>query len=589
MSRIDLVFEGGGAKGAVFVGALEVLFGEHGHTHGRLLGTSAGAITAVLLAAGYSVAEMHAALAEKDEDGKPVFSGFLATPTPFDQEEIRYSLIRNLLRDLNMPLFPDSAEDRVDDWIAEQLASRVFSRHVFSFLERGGWFGADPFVRWLERKLDQPRPDGTPRALSKLTFSELLAATGAELSLVAADTTWARGLLLNHRTAPDCPVVWAARMSMSVPLLWQEVEWKKEWGPYHAWDPDQRCLAPADLTGHTIVDGGLLSNFPIGLFLSDRPDVLALVGPSSADAVLGLLIDESLDVPDQPSRPAHSGLGAARSRPIDRLRRLMTTATAAHDNVAIAAYARHVVHLPAGGYGTTEFDMEDQRREALVSAGRRAMRDFMAGQRALTDPIPGAGVGDAEKALANQAPAGLLRERPTAGASPAAGERGQRKEMAALEAIRTRRSIRRFAAAAVPKADLETIVDAGRLAATGSNRQPWDFIVVTDPAMIGQFAVSGAWLAHAPAVIVVVMDPRSRWWIEDGAAAIENMLVAATALGYGSCWVEGDALPHEERLKALLGVPTDRRVLALLPIGVPAEAPSPQKKPMEHVLHWDRY
>jgi len=62
MSNIDLVFEGGGAKGAVFVGALDVLFGEYGHTHGRLLGTSAGAITAVLLAAGYTVTEMLEAL-----------------------------------------------------------------------------------------------------------------------------------------------------------------------------------------------------------------------------------------------------------------------------------------------------------------------------------------------------------------------------------------------------------------------------------------------------------------------------------------------------------------------------------------------
>jgi nitroreductase len=120
----------------------------------------------------------------------------------------------------------------------------------------------------------------------------------------------------------------------------------------------------------------------------------------------------------------------------------------------------------------------------------------------------------------------------------------RRKEMDALEAIRKRRSIRRFTDDVVPKADLETIVDAGRLAATGSNRQPWDFVVVTDRATIARLTVSGAWMAKASAVIAVVMDPGSRWWIEDGAAAIENMLLASTALGYGSCWVEGDALPE---------------------------------------------
>jgi len=161
--------------------------------------------------------------------------------------------------------------------------------------------------------------------------------------------------------------------------------------------------------------------------------------------------------------------------------------------------------------------------------------------------------------------------------------------MDALEAIRKRRSIRRFTRDAIPKADLEAIVDAGRLAATGSNRQPWDFVVVTDRAMIAQFAISGAWIAQASAVIVVVMDPGSRWWIEDGSAAIENMLLASTALGYGSCWVEGDALPHEEQLRTLLGIPPHKRVLALLPVGVAAEAPAPEKKPLERVLHWEKY
>ena len=161
--------------------------------------------------------------------------------------------------------------------------------------------------------------------------------------------------------------------------------------------------------------------------------------------------------------------------------------------------------------------------------------------------------------------------------------------MDALEAIRKRRSIRRFTDDAIPKSDLETMVDAGRLAATGSNRQPWDFIVVTDRTMIAQLAVSGGWIAQAGAVIVVVMDPVSRWWIEDGAAAIENMLLACTALGYGACWVEGDALPYEEHLKTLLGIPPKKRVLALLPVGVAAETPAPEKKPLQNVLHWEKY
>ena len=161
--------------------------------------------------------------------------------------------------------------------------------------------------------------------------------------------------------------------------------------------------------------------------------------------------------------------------------------------------------------------------------------------------------------------------------------------MDALEAIRKRRSIRQYTGDPIPRQDLETIVDAGRLAATGSNQQPWDFIVVTDRHMINQLKVASPWMDKAGAIIAVVMDPSSRWWLEDGAAAVENMLIACTALGYGACWLEGYTLPREEEFKALLGVPEDRRLLTLIPVGVPAEAPTRQKKSLEQVLHWERY
>ena len=161
--------------------------------------------------------------------------------------------------------------------------------------------------------------------------------------------------------------------------------------------------------------------------------------------------------------------------------------------------------------------------------------------------------------------------------------------MDTFEAIRRRRSIRRFTGAPVPRADLQAIVDAGRLAATGSNRQPWDFVVVTDSAALRQLAVAEPWMTDAGAVIVVVMDPTSRWWVEDGSAAAENMLLACTALGYGACWVEGDALPHEGEFKALLNIPAEKRLLTLLPVGVPAETPERKKKALKDVLHWEKF
>ena len=161
--------------------------------------------------------------------------------------------------------------------------------------------------------------------------------------------------------------------------------------------------------------------------------------------------------------------------------------------------------------------------------------------------------------------------------------------MNALEAIGKRRSVRKYTGEPIPRKDLEKIVNAGRLAATGSNQQPWDFIVVTDRAMIEQLKVAAEWMEKAAAIIAVVMDPSSRWWIEDSSAAVENMLIATTALEYGSCWLEGDTLPHEEEFKKLLGVPKEKRLLTLVPIGVPAEEPTREKRSLQEVLHWERY
>jgi len=161
--------------------------------------------------------------------------------------------------------------------------------------------------------------------------------------------------------------------------------------------------------------------------------------------------------------------------------------------------------------------------------------------------------------------------------------------MDALEAIRRRRSIRSFTGESVPRVDLEKIVDAGRLAASGHNRQPWDFIVVTDRKMIDKLKIAAQWMDKAGAIVAVVLDPSAEFWLEDGSAAVENMLIASTALGYGSCWLEGDTLPLEQKLKAILGVPEDRRLLTLVPIGVPAESPTKQKKPLEEVIHWEKW
>lgn len=360
--QYDLVFEGGGAKGMVFVGALQE-FDRRGHTIGRLLGTSAGAIAATYTAAGFSFNEMLEALAEKDENGRPIFSKFLGRPRPFSPEEIARSATRAALEKLDLPFVPEFIESRLDNLFLS-LMSQAEMSHFFSFIERGGWYSADGFMAWARAKLDQAPPNGRPRRLSELTFAEFHQRTERELSIVAADTTDHRLLVLNHRTAPRLPVLWAMRMSMSLPLLWQEAVWQPEWGRY----------LHHNLTGHRIVDGGLLSNFPIELFLSNDPYVVSLMGPKSSHGVLGLLIDEGMPVEGVESEPPRVSLDDI--PPAARLVDLMDTATQAHDKMVIEAFEHFVCRLPAKGYRTIEFDMSDERRDLLIAAGRRAMAHY---------------------------------------------------------------------------------------------------------------------------------------------------------------------------------------------------------------------
>lgn len=160
--------------------------------------------------------------------------------------------------------------------------------------------------------------------------------------------------------------------------------------------------------------------------------------------------------------------------------------------------------------------------------------------------------------------------------------------MDAIEAIRTRRSIRRFTGEPIPREDLETIIDAARLAATGHNNQPWEFVVVTDPGMLQNVAIR-SWMDQSAAVVAVVIDQTAQFWQEDGSAAIQNMLIAVTALGYGACWVQGRTRAHEAELKQLLNVPDHLHLMSLVAVGVPDEAPEKEKKSLEQVLHWETY
>jgi nitroreductase len=164
--------------------------------------------------------------------------------------------------------------------------------------------------------------------------------------------------------------------------------------------------------------------------------------------------------------------------------------------------------------------------------------------------------------------------------------------MDALEALKTRRSVRKYEKRPVPRALLEEIVDCARLAATARNVQPWAFVVVTEPERLRSLAeatgVNGPFIAEAAACVVVLCED-TKYYLEDGSAAVQNLLVAARAHGLGSCWIAGDKKPYAEAVRALVGAPARRKLIALVPVGWPAEAPQPEKKPMAAVLHWERF
>jgi NTE family protein len=391
MALYDMVFEGGGAKGSVFVGALRALK-ERGHTHRRLIGTSAGAITATLVAAGYEPDEMLAAVNEKlkDADGNvvtgpdgnpaPRFASFMDPPVSddFDEAMRDASVTSEILRRIKLPGLPNW------DWFDRKLLNGMLDdkhyRQLFSFVECGGLFAGDKFLGWLKEKLDEiGRLPAGKGVTSGDTFAQFFDKTKKDLSLVATDTTDNEMLILNHRTAPDLPVAWGVRMSMSIPFVWREVPWQRVWGTYRG---DDKQIEAGK--GNVIVDGGVLSNFPLR-FIASEPahdeEVREVMGDTTAGDAgnLGLLIDETIAVPGSGGDGGESSPHlVGKLRTAQRVMRIMDTMMQANDKSYIADHAKFVCRLPAEGYGTTEFGMSEARLDALVQAGYDAMLAHLA-------------------------------------------------------------------------------------------------------------------------------------------------------------------------------------------------------------------
>lgn len=164
--------------------------------------------------------------------------------------------------------------------------------------------------------------------------------------------------------------------------------------------------------------------------------------------------------------------------------------------------------------------------------------------------------------------------------------------MELLEALRTRRSVRRFRPDPVPEKAVEALLDAARRAPSGLNNQPWRFhIVRSRPALeaLAGFTRYGHVLRSAQAAVAVLLDTEASYHREKDlqgiGAAIQNLLLAAHAGGLGACWL-GEILNRRAEVEAYLGTPPGLELMAVVALGHPAaeDQGQPERRPLADLI-----
>jgi nitroreductase len=167
--------------------------------------------------------------------------------------------------------------------------------------------------------------------------------------------------------------------------------------------------------------------------------------------------------------------------------------------------------------------------------------------------------------------------------------------MSFLDLSRKRRSIRKYRPDPVPEDKLQYVLEAARTAPSWANRQCWRYIVVTDEALRKKITQRD-WAAEAPVLIVACADPvlsgnkfGQPYYMLDVGSSVDQLMLAAAEQGLGTCWIGGQF--DEKTVKDALGVPDQIRVVALTPLGYPAEEKGPvtERKPPSEIVHRDRW
>jgi nitroreductase len=158
------------------------------------------------------------------------------------------------------------------------------------------------------------------------------------------------------------------------------------------------------------------------------------------------------------------------------------------------------------------------------------------------------------------------------------------------ELIIKRQSIRKFKPDPVSKEMIMEILEAARIAPSGGNRQPWQFIVVQNKEMIKKLAGRQEWAATAPVMILGLVDKgvQASYYYNDMGIAFEHIILKATDLGLGTCWM--GMMRRSDEARVLLDIPKELEVIIQTPIGYPDETPNRRgRKKMGEIVSWERY
>ena len=161
-----------------------------------------------------------------------------------------------------------------------------------------------------------------------------------------------------------------------------------------------------------------------------------------------------------------------------------------------------------------------------------------------------------------------------------------------FEVVKNRKCVREYSDKEVRKDLIEKIVDAGRLAATARNEQPWEFIVTSDKKTLKKICdicPNGPFIKDV-SHLVAVFSRATKYYIEDCSAATQNMLLAIEALGLGGCWVAGDKKDYAENIRKIFNAPDNYKLVSMITVGYPKKEERPHtKRSLKEVLRWEKH